>query len=175
VGVSVIVAVLVGVLATVGVSVAVAYGIVADLAPTGERHGASGAHPRAVQAILSSQPIVLRLGEQRTSPSFAGFAVPNAQRHTAIRSGNAQRVLLTRQGRSPRLDSRGEPAPSEQAGTSRPRRCRSRKTGQCCSVRLGRLMLTRTATADLAGQLSLGAQGYTVVWHWLAVPQSSDN
>jgi hypothetical protein len=41
------------------------------------------------------------------------------------------------------------------------------------SVRLGRLVLTRTATGDLAGQLSLGAQGYTVVWHRLAAPQGS--
>jgi hypothetical protein len=43
------------------------------------------------------------------------------------------------------------------------------------SVRLGRLMLTRTTTGQLAGRLSLGAEGYTVVWHRLAVPQGSAN
>jgi hypothetical protein len=43
------------------------------------------------------------------------------------------------------------------------------------SVRLGRLVLARTTTGQLTGRLSLGAQGYTVVWHRLAVPQGSAN
>jgi hypothetical protein len=35
------------------------------------------------------------------------------------------------------------------------------------SLRLGRLLLTRTATGDLTGQFSMGGKGYTTVWHRL--------
>jgi hypothetical protein len=40
-------------------------------------------------------------------------------------------------------------------------------------IRLGRLMLTRSGAGDLSGRISLGAQGYAIQWHRLALSTPS--
>jgi hypothetical protein len=68
------------------------------------RQGASDVHTRTVQAVVAQPTYRATTGRSRPLRP----ADTNAQRHTTIRSADTQRVLLTRQRPSPRLDSRDQ-------------------------------------------------------------------